>query len=137
MCNTERTYKSQYKTTITVETVQPIECEVQFQTLQFQPLSKIPVGETFVAVITVANLSPFPVVLEQGVWKFAEGLVNQSMVSQLSGKTLKPSEKGNDVAVLFLDNVESKTICPGSYSLKWKRYFQYDLNFNVLVDRVC
>jgi len=121
VCNTECTYKSQYKTTWTVETVQPIECEVQFQTLQFQPLLKVPVAETFVAVITVANLSPFPVVLEQGVWKFAEGLTHQPMVSQLSGKTLQAAEKGNDVAVLFLDGVDSKAICPGSYSLKWKR----------------
>lgn len=84
-------------------------------------------------MVTVANLSPFPVVLEQGVWKFAEGLTNQAMASQLSGKTLKPAEKGNDVAVLFLDNPDIKSIYPGSYSLKWKRYFDSSFTSSIMV----
>ena len=61
--------------------------------------------------------------MEQGGWKFIECLTSQPMTSQLSGKTLKPGEKGNDVAVLFMTDVEKESIRPGSYSLKWKRYF--------------
>ena len=103
--------------------MQPIECEAQFQTLQFQPLSRIPIGETFVAVVTVTNLSPFAMILEQGAWKFdCSHLTSQSMMSQLSGKTLKSEEKGNDVVVLLLAENANKKIEPGFYSLKWKRY---------------
>jgi hypothetical protein len=123
VCNSKCTYKSQYVKTLELETVQPVECEAQFQTIQFQPLRQIPVGEPCVAVMTVTNLSPFPLLLEQGVWKFDPLLTNQPMPnSQLSGLTLQKGEKANDVAVLSLSNGDNRHIRTGSYSLKWKRY---------------
>ena len=108
---------------INIETIQPIECEAQFQTLQFQPLSKIPIGETFVAVVSLSNLSPFPLLVEQGAWKIntANGVTSQPFASHLSELILKPQEKSNDVVVLYISETESSTFRPGSYSLKWKR----------------
>ncbi|KAK4015014.1 Trafficking protein particle complex subunit 11 [Daphnia magna] len=116
------TYKSQYVKTLELETVQPVECEAQFQTIQFQPLRQIPVGEECVAVMTVTNLSPFPLQFEQGVWKFDTLLTNHPMGnSQLAGLILQKGEKANDVAVLSLDNGDNRQIRTGSYTLKWKR----------------
>lgn len=117
--NSTNTYKSQYVKTLELETVQPVECEAQFQTLQFQPLRQIPIGEQCVAVVTVSNLSPFPLQLEQGVWKLDSLLTNQPMPSQLCGLILEQGEKANDVAVLSVEKCDK--IRTGSYSLKWKR----------------
>ena len=121
VCNSTNTYKSQYVKTMELETVQPVECEAQFQTLQFQSLRQIPVGEPCVAVMTITNLSPFPLLLEQGVWKLNQLLSSQPMTSQLSGLTLQQGEKANDVVVLTVLECESEQIRTGSYSLKWKR----------------
>ena len=127
VCNSTCTYNSQYIKTLELETVQPFECEAQFQTIQFQPLRQIPVGEPCVAVMTVTNLSPFPLLLEQGVWKFDPLLNNQPMPnSQLSGLTLQKGEKANDVAVLSLSNGDNRQIRTGSYSLKWKRFESFN-----------
>lgn len=122
VCNSTNNYKSQYVKTLELETVQPVECEAQFQTLQFQPLRQIPVGEPCVAVVTVTNLSPFPLLLEQGVWKLDQLLTSQPMASQLSGLTLQQGETANDVSVLSVSESENRQIRTGSYSLKWKRY---------------
>lgn len=116
------TYKSHFTKSIELETVQPIECEAQFQTMQFQPLSLIPLGEQCVAVMTITNLSPFPLILEQGVWKFDPSLTSQSMPSQLSGLTFQQGEKASDVITLSVSDCEHRKIRTGTYSLKWKRY---------------
>lgn len=116
------TYRSQYVKQLELETVQPVECEAQFQTIQFQPLRQIPIGEECVAVMTVTNLSPFPLQLEQGIWKFDSLLTNHPMGnSQMCGLTLQKGEKANDVAVLSLANGDHRQIRTGSYTLKWKR----------------
>lgn len=119
--NITNVYKSQRVETLELETVQPVECEAQFQTLQFQPLRQVPVGDPCVAVVTVTNLSPTPLLLEQGVWKLDSLLTSQSLSSQLSGLTLNTGEKANDVIVLTVSQCDKRTVRTGSYSLKWKR----------------
>lgn len=122
VCGVTNTYESQYSRTVDLEAVQPIECDAQFQTLQFQPLRQLPAGESCVALVTVSNMCPFSLLLDQGMWKFDSLLTSQPTTSQLAGLTLRPGEKANDVAVLLVAECDNQDLRPGSYSLKWKRF---------------
>ena len=120
-------------TSVTVETVDPLDLTAQFQTmLHFQPLSKVPLDdEDFVASVTVTNRSPVTLLLDHGAWKWNKdaGVSCQPLPSQLVGLSLKPGEKATDVTVLAVKNQQQpqqqqqqqQQLQLGSYSLKWKR----------------
>ena len=116
-----KTYKSRHVDVIEVESIQPLVCEAQFQSMLFQPLTRVPVGDCCAAVIAVSNASPFPLLLDQGLWKFDALLASQSAGAQLSGLTLRPGEKANDLAVISVAECPQQTLRAGFYSLKWKR----------------
>lgn len=103
-----------------MESVQPIVCEAQFQSMLFQPLTRLPIGDCC-AVMAVSNASPFPLLLEQGLWKLDALLASQSAGAQLAGLTLQPNEKAADLAVVSVAECPTQTLRTGFYSLKWKR----------------
>jgi len=106
------------------------------------PPDQLPAGESCLTVVSVTNISPFPLLLDSGSFQletdFGGSIANPVTkteilsTSPLSGLILQPGEKASDLAVLQLADADSlaamKKILPGSYSLQWKRYISYPQN---------